>query len=101
MKRSPGPASGADAAPGNKKTRFRAAGENRFAKDVKQMAERKAQELQEQDIRNIVTQLRANPGLIPGCQTFLASGSTGVKDEFPRGVRTPGIKSLDIYRACA
>ena len=38
------------------------------------MAERKAQELQEQEIRNIVIQPRANPSLIPGCQAFLASG---------------------------
>ena len=65
------------------------------------MAERQAQELQEQEIRNIVIQPRANPSLIPGCQAFLASGRTGVKDEFPRGVRTPGIKSLEIHRACA
>lgn len=65
------------------------------------MAESKAQELQEQEIRNIVIQLRANPGLIPGCQAFLASGGTGVKDEFPRSVRTPRIKSLEIHKACA
>ena len=100
MKRSPAPAA-ADGAPGTKKTRFTAAVENRFAKDVEHVAERKAQELQEQGIRNIVIQPRANPSLIPGCQAFLASGGTSVKDEFPRSVGTPRIKSLEIHKACA
>ena len=81
---------------GNKK-RFTAAAQNRFANDVQAMAARQQAALREEGIKDVVDKLRQNPSLIAGCQVFLASGGLGVRDDFPRGVRTSGVKLYETY----
>ena len=70
--------------------RFTQAQANRFANDIQNMTERRAREVQEEEIRRIIADRRSNPQPITGVSAFIA-GTCSQSDDFPRCVGTMGI----------